>query len=423
VTIVRQTEAQMDADNQSKIALDVRIVEGTVRLSKSRVSIFQDETPVVRRPHDLRGRFNPVPLLTFFAYCKLHFIQNKEEPFQARSGDHKWVIQLYDLIKNCGKRETCWLEKVFGSHRTTPNVCAIHKIITPFKDGHEHVVALTASAPRADEIELSVEGTPAESEGELCEFLKLLGAGDEMATSPDSLGHRAAATVTPLAADADSSSNPYDLPERFRGSISLRFPKFNLVQHEFERACLRQLAATQQLEIKWLSVRMEYGDVILPDLLRTLVDSVPECEIKVLVALLSPDWPYLERLHPTWPDEVRKNCNKLRDLGALYREKQGALKKRKVTIVVREYEYIPNWHGVVMNDSRFFIGHCSWRESVPGSNEKVLTGGENPYMLLCAEKGGFEGWLAEHFLGWFDYAFNWSSSVGKKQPVVAGHRF
>ena len=53
-------------ERQSKIALEAKISHGTVRLSKSRVALFQDENPVVPKPHDLPSRYNPVPLLTFF---------------------------------------------------------------------------------------------------------------------------------------------------------------------------------------------------------------------------------------------------------------------------------------------------------------------------------------------------------------------
>jgi hypothetical protein len=415
----------MSMDPQSKIALDVRIAQGMVRLCKSRVSIFADETPLVRRPNDLRGRYNPVPLLTFLAHCKLRFLENKEEPFQARSASRKWVIQLYDLIKNCGKRETCWLEKVFGSHRTTPNVCAIHKVVTAFKEGHEHVVALAATAPRPDQIELSFDGAPAESEDELHEFLRRLGGDDEMATLPDSAEIGTASTTsttTPPSIAGNGDVDQFDLPEHLRGQVSLRFPKFNLVHHAVERESLRRLAATRRLEVKWLSIRMEYGDIIFPDLLRTLVESVSECDITVSVAMLNPDWEYLEYFHPEWPNEARKIHHKLNELATQYREQQRTLKKRKVNIVLHEYEYVPNWHGVVLDDSRFYIGHCSWKEAVPGSGKKRLSGGENPYMLLCAENGGFESWLAKHFLSWFDYAFNWSSNIRASRQAAGRHR-
>ncbi len=76
----------------------------------------------------------------------------------------------------------------------------------------------------------------------------------------------------------------------------------------------------------------------------------------------------------------------------------------------------------MLNDSQFYIGVCSWKEDVPGSSKKVLVGAENPYVVLCAEKGGFESWLATAFLGWFDFAFNWSGNACTKKQVVARNR-
>ena len=164
---------------------------------------------------------------------------------------------------------------------------------------------------------------------------------------------------------------------------------------------------------------MEYGAPILPDLLRTFVDSVSECDITVSIAMLNPDWEFLEHFRPDWPSEVRKSYDKLSALAALYREQQRTLKKRKVSIVVRRYEYVPNWHGLVLNDSQFYIGVCSWKEDVPGSSKKSPRWGRKSLCRPLPQKGGFESWLATAFLGWFDFAFNWSGNACTKKQVVA----
>ncbi len=401
----------------AQIVLEAKINRGTVRLSKSRVALFQDENPVVLKPYDLPSRYNPVPLLVFFARCKLHFLQRRDGPFQVRSEGQKWVVQLYDLINNCGKRETCWLEKVFGSPRAAPNVCSIHRVVAAFKDGREHVVALAATAPNPDQIQLSLEGRPAESETELRQFLQRLG-GEETAASPESMDHDWTSSPTLSGLNVQASTNADGLPEHLKGKVSLRFPKFNFAHNEIEQECFRALGATHRLDIKWLDAGMEYGAPILPDLLRTLVDSVSECDIAISIAMLDPGWKHLGYLHPDWPDEVRKSYDKLSALAALYREHRG-LGKRKVSIVVHGYEYVPNWHGLAINDSQFYLGICSWKQAVPGSSRKVLAAAENPYVVLSAERGGFEAWLTAAFRGWFEFAFNWSARTAAKKRVGA----
>jgi hypothetical protein len=409
----------MIAGKQAKIILEATTAHGGVRLAKTRVALLQDESPIVPSPHDLPSRYNPVPLLTFFAHCKLHALLSNEAPFQARSRSCKWAIQLYDLIKNCGKKQTCWLEKVFGSRRTAPHVCAVHRVITAFKDGREHVVALAATAPRPDEIELRLDGMPADGERGLREFLQRLAANGGIETSPPSLRHDTAPVAAPSAIDAGASVDRYSLPEQLQGMISLRFPKFNLAHNDFERECLKRLVATRKLDIKWLGTGMEYGAPILPDLLQTLVGSVSECDIALSIAMLDSDWEFVRHLRPDWPDGVRKSYDKLMALAALYREQQHTLKKRKVSIAVRTYQYIPNWHGLVIDDSQFYVGLCSWKESVPGSGKIALAGAENPYVVLCAENRGFESWLAAAFLGWFGYAFHWSANRRSNAQVCA----
>jgi hypothetical protein len=413
----------MIAEEQAKIVLEARTTVSGVRLSKSRVTIFPEEPPVVAKPDELPRRYNLVPLLTFFAYYKLHALEGCQEAFQARAGGQKWVIQLYDLIKNCGKRETSWLEMVFGSHRTAPHICSVHRVITAFKDGREHVVALAATAPRPEQIELSLDGMRAESERELQEFLRRLSSSAGIETSPPSAKHDARRAKTHSRIDAEGYVERYRLPEWLQGNASLWFPKFNLAHNDFERECLKQLIATHKLDVKWLGIGMEYGVPVLPGLLRRLVGSVSECEITVSIAMLDPDWEYLEHLRPDWPGGVRKSYDRLMALVTLYREQQRTLKKRKVSIGVRTYEYIPNWHGLAINDSQFYVGSCSWEETVPGSGEVILTEAINPYIALSPESGGFEAWLAVTFRTWFNYAFHWSdNSRTGKQAVARGRR-
>ena len=289
----------MIAEKQAKIALEAKTVRGGVRLSKSRVALSEEECPVVvSKPGDLPSRYNPVPLLRFFALWKLHSIQKKPESFHASSEDYKWATQLYDLIKNCGKKETCWLERVFGSHRNAPRVCLVHKVIRAFKDGRECVVASAKNAPAPDEIRLVLDGTPAEAESELIDFLQRLGGAEEKLALPDSNECETPPMAGPLAADPDSDGNQQG--HQFRS-----FPNCGIAQHDFGMQCVNRLGKAGKLTIKWLGMGMEFGEHYLRELLEQLTSLSAKCEIKVQVAMLDPAWEGVRHLNIKWPGLAR----------------------------------------------------------------------------------------------------------------------
>jgi hypothetical protein len=211
--------------------------------------------------------------------------------------------------------------------------------------------------------------------------------------------------------------NTHESTERV---LYLPFDKCTVAQNDFEKKCLKELAATNTLRLRWFGMGMEYGAPFLPDALRKLVSSVTRCNITVSIAMLDPTWAYLEHLHPNWPEDVPKSYQKLVALADEYRVQRE--RKKKVSVTIGTYKYVPNWHGFAINDSRFYISTCSWEESVPGSDRMLLVGGENPYILVDAERSVVECWIARVFSGWFDYAFNWSSRNPSKSQGAAGKR-
>lgn len=133
--------------------------------------------------------------------------------------------------------------------------------------------------------------------------------------------------------------------------------------------------------------------------------------------MLDPDWQFLGHLNPGWPKKARTSHDALTDLADSYRE-ESRKSKRKVSIAIGLYQYMPNWHGFALENSRVYLTTCSWRENPPESGKRHLVGGENPYFVVHAEHGGIESWLAGVFTGWFDYAFNWSSRRSRRNQAV-----
>ena len=400
----------MLAEKQAKTVLEAKSAHGAVRLCKSRVALFEDESPVVSNPGDLPSRYNPVPLLRFFALWKLHSIQKKQEPFQATSADHKWATQLYDLIKNCGKKESCWLETVFGSHSTTPHVCSVHKVIKAFKDGREHVVSLAKTCPDPDQIKLTLDGTPAESGPELQEFLQRLGVGDEILTSPASQERETLPTATFSGTDADATCDKQP-PFPQIAATYRPFDNCGTAQDDFRKRCIARLRDTDKLRIRWLGLVMQFGNHFLQELLLELIRARSACDITLSIAMLDPKYEHLPQLNRNWPSLAAVHYDSLLNTADWF---SGLSGDQKVTTEISRYRYVPNWHGFAIDNSFCYISYCSWQNG-------LLGGAYNKYVLFDAQQSEFARELATAFDTWFAFAFK-KSLFSSGPKVFSPHR-
>lgn len=200
---------------------------------------------------------------------------------------------------------------------------------------------------------------------------------------------------TAAAAGGAVDSDGYQQPKQFSVTILGRFYR---AAPCFARECLSRLRQTKNLEIKWLGMAMQFGEPFLPDLLERLTESVTECEIRVLIAMLDPKWEAVRAFNPGWPAHAGVNHESLIDLENKFTRSDGT---KRVSVTTHLYRYVPNWHGFVIDDSLFFISFCSWRK-------QRLQGAENLYALIDPGKNAFEKRIATAFSGWFDVAFNQS---------------
>ena len=405
-----------------KIMLKAHTYPVGVRLTDFKVVLADEATATHPRTSAPLGRHDATSLLAFFAHYKLHAVLKKADSLQLSERTHSWVHKLWNDLGNCRIGKDCWLRSVFGPVGRNNEACYVHKVITKGKRNRAEVVWLGDEAPAAEEITLTLDGTPANNEQELHDLLCRLRVTEGMDELPKSEEHK----IRPNPASSDVRAGATDtqrgLSEQFKGEISVRFPNCWTAQEDFKRECGKCLASTGKLRIKWFGMGMEYGAPFLPHLLLSLVESVQQCDIHVSIAMLDPTFEHLGLLHSDWPKEVRKSYDKLSVFAMEYGRRGDKLDRRKVKVALGTYKYVPNWHGFAINDSRFYISTCSWKESPPGSGKKHIVGGENPYILAEGKKGGIESWIVATFNGWFECAFNWSDSTSAKKPTVGRKR-
>jgi hypothetical protein len=81
-----------------------------------------------------------------------------------------------------------------------------------------------------------------------------------------------------------------------------------------------------------------------------------------------------------------------------------------ITLRVEEYDNIPHWHGIMVDDDTLFLGRTNWRTGVAPWK---LTVGQNVYrqFFLQDRFGGAE--RIEQFINWFD------AYLGLARPFAA----
>ena len=189
----------MHAEALPKITLEAVATDEGIRFDKGRVALSEPAT--YSDASDVPGQSNPAPLLAFLAHYKLHTLLKKQGRFKASSNEYPWVRQLWDLIKNCGKKQHCWVDTVFGKSKS-PNRCNIHKVIK-VSGQRSQTASLAPNAPAPDEIELILDGGPLVSEDQLRGFLSQLGALKKTGPQPAG-GEGRTASTAPTGADGSA---------------------------------------------------------------------------------------------------------------------------------------------------------------------------------------------------------------------------
>lgn len=115
-------------------------------------------------------------------------------------------------------------------------------------------------------------------------------------------------------------------------------------------------------------------------------------KIDLQIAMLDPSWPELTWVNPDWAARARTNIDEIERYAELLRP---VLTSSGSTISLSVYAYMPNWHGVLINDEVLFLSTCFWRNG-------CLTGAENRYELLFASDPHLGAPRTSQFRSWFD---------------------
>jgi hypothetical protein len=170
------------------------------------------------------------------------------------------------------------------------------------------------------------------------------------------------------------------------------------------------------LDIKITAVGMTYSWPGFIEKIPAWLDQHNKCNINIEALLVSPD--YLKRLPiadspKDWADESRRRVidfNKLVD-------GLPPQNRKRLSCAIKNYEAIPQYHGVLINNDRLFLGRTDWKYDNYPQKKPELTVGQNRYRYFnrATTQGHDRGSeRVDLFLHW--HRFYWERH---SKPVLA----
>lgn len=165
------------------------------------------------------------------------------------------------------------------------------------------------------------------------------------------------------------------------------------------------------LDIKITAVGMAYSWNDFVDKIPGWLQENPNCKINLSILLVNPE--YLDRLPigktpRDWAQESRNRILDMEKLVNCLTEEQ----KNNLSCVIKNYEEIPQYHGILINNDQLFLGRTDWKLDRPGRSPE-LTVGQNRYRYFNRNTTQEEDRGSERvglFLNWHRYYCEYNSN-------------
>lgn len=120
--------------------------------------------------------------------------------------------------------------------------------------------------------------------------------------------------------------------------------------------------------------------------------------IEIRLSVLSPQCDVWQRLDGRWNGLRKSFDDDLDDLvKMLEKMKERNELKSRISIKYREYDYVPNFHGMMINKKEIFMSSCTW------DSDRHLKAGQNIYEYYREDISELHASKITFFRRWFDY--------------------
>ena len=145
------------------------------------------------------------------------------------------------------------------------------------------------------------------------------------------------------------------------------------------------------LTVKWIGTSMDCGWPFLRKNIARILDQFPASKVSLEIFMLSEHFQLLAELNRMWPTQVKNNKEDIIGWKAMIEEAYPG----RIEVALCEYQSIPNYSGMLVNESTLFLAFCSWGPT-------SFSVGNNPYTRYEKKRGqGLE--LIDQYLKWTDY--------------------
>lgn len=180
----------------------------------------------------------------------------------------------------------------------------------------------------------------------------------------------------------DKKLKTIEAPRRFDNWDHAKPELKRLITNSFNDFPLTQIDCLGvALHVSWKTVRE-----CLEAYSETHDGDYPKAVINLKV--LSPNWRHFAKLGPDWR---RRNEAFYRGVTSFLQNVRG---DKHLKIKVFDYDYTPNWHGVLINGRHLFRSSCLYRQT-------EFTVHKNPYVYFRQEENEYSDMQLSEFLHWF----------------------
>jgi hypothetical protein len=156
----------------------------------------------------------------------------------------------------------------------------------------------------------------------------------------------------------------------------------------------RSIDRSDQVHVRALGMSMGHAWTFLVNSLEPYSRRAGKrTRIKIEIAMLDPEWSVLAALHPAWKVRAEAHFN---EIDSYITSKKSALEATGWSIDLYTYGHMPNWHGILVNETVLYQGTCTWRDG-------RLTGADDAYERDVADNSPSEYKAIQRYLSWFRY--------------------
>ncbi|WP_303318468.1 DUF4062 domain-containing protein [Flavivirga abyssicola] len=140
-------------------------------------------------------------------------------------------------------------------------------------------------------------------------------------------------------------------------------------------------------------------------------NKISNVRIEMRLQTLDPNCSSWKLLDRRWPNLLESFNNDRDDLIDFFEEMRKEKKDNDMFIKHTQYTHMPNFHGLLINDTDLFLSDCAW------DSKKKLTAGKNFYEHYKAGIGEIHDHKIKLYKRWFDYG-RYNGSTARDKAVL-----